>query len=178
MLLILASSTGYFFFAGVRTFAVLFISRRFGLPQAVTTLLVPLVGVGAIAGILTAGRISDRLIRRGWVDARIVVAAAGYLAAAALFLPALLTTSLAVGLPLGSGCGGGHRCPQCSSGCRATRRHAFEAVGAGRSRPHRTPHPARVSSPPALRLPLRGTRRRLVVDRCQRQSERIPCAPG
>ena len=100
MLLILASSAGYFFFAGVRTFAVLFISRRFGLPQAVTTLLVPLVGVGAIVGILTAGRISDWLIRRGRIDARIVVAAVSYLAAAALFLPALLTTSLAIGLPL------------------------------------------------------------------------------
>jgi predicted MFS family arabinose efflux permease len=100
VLLILASSIGYFFFAGVRTFAVLFISRRFGLPQAVTTLLVPLVGVGAIAGILGAGRISDHLIRRGRVDARIIVAALGYLAAVVLFLPALLTTSLAIGLPL------------------------------------------------------------------------------
>lgn len=100
ILLILASSVGYFFFAGVRTFSVLFISRRFGLPQAVTTLLVPLVGVGAIAGILAAGRISDWLIRRGRVDARIVVAAVSYFVAVALFIPTLLTTSLAIGLPL------------------------------------------------------------------------------
>lgn len=100
VLLILASSIGYFFFAGVRTFAVLFISRRFGLPQAVTTLLVPLVGVGAVIGILTAGRLSDWLIRRGRIDARIIVAAGSYLVAVVLFLPALLTTSLVIGLPL------------------------------------------------------------------------------
>ena len=100
VLLILASSIGYFFFAGVRTFAVLFISRRFGLPQTVTTLLVPLVGLGAVVGILTAGRLSDWLIRRGRIDARIIVAAGSYLVAVALFLPALLTTSLVIGLPL------------------------------------------------------------------------------
>jgi predicted MFS family arabinose efflux permease len=68
ILLIVASSVGYFFFAGVRTFAVLFITRRFALPQAVATLMVPLVGAGAIVGIWLGGKVSDRLLGHGRID--------------------------------------------------------------------------------------------------------------
>ena len=100
LIIIIASSLGYFFLAGLRTFAVLFARGHFGVGQGLATLLLAVVGAGAAIGLLTSGRTADKLIRRGHVDARIVVAGASYLAAAALVLPALLSASLLISLPL------------------------------------------------------------------------------
>lgn len=49
---------------------------------------------------MTAGRLADRLLARGHLNARIVVGGASYLIAAALLLPALLSRRLTLGLPL------------------------------------------------------------------------------
>jgi MFS family permease len=100
VLLILSSSLGYFFFAGLRTFALLFARSRYGVTQSVATLLVLVVGIAAIAGLLIAGRSADGLLRRGRLSARLDVGATGYLVAAGLFVPALLTTRLWIALPL------------------------------------------------------------------------------
>lgn len=98
--LILASSLGYFYFAGLRTFAVVFLRGRFDLAQTSATMLLVAVGVGAIVGALATGRLSDWLIDRGHLSARITVAGAAFLAAAALFLPGLLIPSLVIVAPL------------------------------------------------------------------------------
>lgn len=98
--LIAASSLGYFFYGGMQTFAVMFAKARFGLNQAEASLFLLVIGAGAVAGILLAGRLSDALIVRHHVSARPAVAAACYLLAVAMFLPALLTTSLLVAVPL------------------------------------------------------------------------------
>lgn len=98
--LILASSLGYFYFAGLRTFAVVFMRGRFHLAQASATMLLVAVGVGAIVGALGTGRFSDWLIDRGHLTARIIVAGAAFLAAAALFLPGILMPSLFAAAPL------------------------------------------------------------------------------
>ena len=98
--IILASSLGYLFLAGLRTFAIIYARGHFGVGQATATVLLGVVGAGAVLGLLTAGRTADRLIRRGHLSARIVVAAFAYLAAAALLLPALLSTRFFVSLPL------------------------------------------------------------------------------
>ncbi len=98
--IIVASSLGYFFLAGLRTFAVVFASGQFRVGQGLATVVLAVIGLGAVGGLLVAGRLADGLVRRGRVDARIVVAAIGYLVAAALVLPALLSTSLVVSLPL------------------------------------------------------------------------------
>ncbi len=100
VLLILSSALGYFFFAGLRTFALLFSRSRYGVSQSLATLLVLVVGIAAIAGLLAAGRSADGLLRRGRISARLDVGAVGYLVAAGLFVPALLTTNLAIALPL------------------------------------------------------------------------------
>lgn len=94
LVLILASSLGYFFFSGVRTFGIAFAKGRFDLGQLSASLVLLMIGAGALSGILLAGRVSDALIRRHHVTARPATGAACYLLAAALFLPALLTTSL------------------------------------------------------------------------------------
>ena len=98
--IIVASSLGYFFLAGLRTFAVIFIRGHFAIGQTLTILLIGVVGTAAVAGLLLAGRIADREIGRGRISARVVVGAVGYLAAAVLLLPALLTRDLVLAVPL------------------------------------------------------------------------------
>jgi MFS family permease len=98
--IIVASSLGYLFLAGLRTFAVVFARGQFGVGQALATLILGLVGAGSLIGLLTAGRVADRLIERGRIDARIIVAGVSFIVAAALLVPALLSTSLVVAMPL------------------------------------------------------------------------------
>ena len=98
--IILASSLGYLFLAGIRTFAVIFARGHFGVGQATATLLLAFVGAGSLLGLLTSGRLADRLIRRGRIDARVEVAGVSFILAALLLAPALLTTRLALAVPL------------------------------------------------------------------------------
>jgi len=110
VVLIVASSLGYFFFAGLQVFAVIFLRGQYGISEGTATLLVLVVGAAAIIGILVSGLLSDALIRRGGRGragvrrgggnrARLLVGAVGYVAAAVAFVPATLTTSLLVALP-------------------------------------------------------------------------------
>ncbi|MEU8176272.1 MFS transporter [Microbispora hainanensis] len=99
VVLIIASAVGYFFFAGLRSFGVLFLDRQYGLAAAAVTGPALLVGLGALAGVLSGGRVADHLIRRGRLDARMTVPAVAYLTTAVFFVPALLTTSTATALP-------------------------------------------------------------------------------
>lgn len=98
--LIVASAIGYFFFAGMRTFALVFARGHFSLGQGSATAVLFLAGMGAVAGVLLSGRIADRLIVRGRLDARILVGAVAYLFAVLCLLPVLATTSLLLAVPL------------------------------------------------------------------------------
>lgn len=93
-LLIVGSALGYFFFSGVQTFAVIFVRDRFGVGQGVASSLLVVVGVGAVAGVLVSGRVSDALIDRGHLTARPLVAGLSFLLSVVLFVPALLIGSL------------------------------------------------------------------------------------
>ncbi|MFR9775702.1 MFS transporter [Micromonospora sp. MS34] len=99
-LLIVASALGYFFFAGMRTFIVVFAVRHFGIPQTALGALVPVIGVAALAGAVLAGRFTDRALARGHTGVRILVPAFGYVAAALLFVPGVWLTSALAALPL------------------------------------------------------------------------------
>lgn len=98
--LIAASCFGYFFLSGLRTFALIYARGRFGVGAGMATVLFVLIGVAAIAGTLVSGRWTDRFIRRGIVDARLVVGGAGFLAASVAFVPALVNGSLLLAIPL------------------------------------------------------------------------------
>jgi MFS family permease len=98
--LIAAASIGYFFFAGMRTFALVFVRGHLDLGQSAATLVLFVAGIGALTGVLVSGRLADRLVRRGRIDARVLVGAVSYLAACVVFVPALLLGSLPVVLPL------------------------------------------------------------------------------
>ncbi len=100
VLLIVSSALGYFFYAGLKSFAVIFARGQYGISESIATLLAVAVGAAAIAGIIMGGRLADGWLGKGRVDARLIVAGIGYLAAALIFIPALLTHNLVLALPL------------------------------------------------------------------------------
>lgn len=100
VILIVASTLGYFFFAGIRTFALVLTRHRFHLGQATATSLVAVIGVGSLFGLIAGGHLTDRLRQRGWLDARILVAAGCLMLGATLVLPGLFVPRLATALAL------------------------------------------------------------------------------
>jgi predicted MFS family arabinose efflux permease len=65
VVIIVASALGYFFFAGLRSFAVIFATGHYGISKPMATSLILVIGGGALAGVFTGGRVADRLLRRG-----------------------------------------------------------------------------------------------------------------
>jgi len=98
VVLVVGSSFGYFFFTGLSTFGVALLCGRFHVGQAVATLLIYVLGVGALIGVLSTGRIADWLTARGQISGRMMVGGAAFLAAAVFILPTLLTDSLPLAL--------------------------------------------------------------------------------
>jgi MFS family permease len=101
VMLLVAGATGNFFYAGVRTFTVVFIRGHYGLGQTIASSAVGLLGLGALAGVLAGGRLADALLARGRPDARLLVAGVATIASAALWIPPLLATAVPVGLGVG-----------------------------------------------------------------------------
>jgi predicted MFS family arabinose efflux permease len=95
VILIVSSAIGYFFFAGLHTFGLLFVRAHFGLGQLAATSVLVVAGVGAAGGVLAGGRLADRLVRSGRLNARVAVAACSHLAAAVLFVPVFAIAPLA-----------------------------------------------------------------------------------
>ncbi len=100
VVIILASALGYFYFAGLRSFAILFAIGHYGVSKPVATTLIVVLGAGALAGVYAGGRFADRLLRRGHIRARVLVPAVCLLALTPVLAPALVTTSVAIALPL------------------------------------------------------------------------------
>jgi MFS family permease len=94
MLLIIGSALGYFFFAGLQTFALLFVRGHYHASQATAELVLAMLVVGSMVGTLVSGRLTDSLLRRGFLESRVTVPAICYLGAAVLLVPGLLGTSL------------------------------------------------------------------------------------
>jgi MFS family permease len=100
VLIIIASSLAYLFLAGLQTFAVELMRSRYHLGQASASAILVLGGVGAFVGVITAGRLADRLLAKGKSSARITVAAVCFIAAPLLFIPGVLSPWLIVTVPL------------------------------------------------------------------------------
>ena len=100
VVIIVASALGYFFFAGLRSFAVIFATGHYRISKPMATSLILVIGGGALAGVSTGGRVADRLLRRGHVRARVLVPAVCLLALPLVLAPAIAATSVAVALPL------------------------------------------------------------------------------
>lgn len=105
VVVLVADSVGNFFYSGVASFAVLYVSERYRLSNATVDALAPLLAAGVVAGILAGGRAGDRLARTRGGSRRVVLAAVAQLAATALFGVSLLCSSVvsaAVFLALGA----------------------------------------------------------------------------
>jgi MFS family permease len=100
LILIVASSLGYFYLTGLETFGLVYVRHHYGLSQATGTLLLGALGLGALVGVFGGGRLADRSLRRGNVNARITVGGYSFVIAAALLVPALLGRQLVWTLPL------------------------------------------------------------------------------
>lgn len=100
VIIIIASAIGYFFYAGLRTFAIVFVQEHYSLGQGELTAFIPVIGLAALAGVLAGGRLADRLVRQGVVTARVIVPGVAFVLSALLFLPGLLTERAMIALPL------------------------------------------------------------------------------
>ena len=99
VVLILASAFGYYFLAGVQTFGIEFTTHQYGIDQALANLLLLVVGAGAVVGVLAGGAVGDALLRRGYLNGRIVVSAIAAAATVVLFIPAVFTHSALTAVP-------------------------------------------------------------------------------
>jgi MFS family permease len=97
-LLIISSSLGYFFFAGLQTFAVVYIRGHFHASQGTATLVLGLLVLGSLVGTLVSGPITDALVRRGMLGVRTWAPALCYLGATVVLIPGLLSSSLSSGV--------------------------------------------------------------------------------
>jgi MFS family permease len=88
--LIVSSALGYFFLAGLSTFAVVFVRGHYHVGQTTATLVLGLLVVGSLIGVLVSGRLTDWMLRRGFLNARMYVPGVCYIAAAVLLIPGLL----------------------------------------------------------------------------------------
>ncbi len=92
VMLIIGSSLGYFYFAGLQTFATLFVRGHYHASQATAELVLALLVVGALVGTLLSGRITDLMVRNGMIEARVWVPAICFVGAGILLVPGLLGT--------------------------------------------------------------------------------------
>ncbi len=106
VILIISGALGYYFLAGVETFGVEFVSGsgkathgQYHVAQAFANGLLLVVGVGAVAGVLVAGPLSDALLRRGRLASRVQVPAIAASVTVVMMIPALVTHSVLTALP-------------------------------------------------------------------------------
>jgi len=93
-LMIFGSSLGYFYFAGLSTFALLFVKGHYHASQAEAELVLALLVVGGIVGTVVGGRVGDLMLRHGRLAARVWFAGLCYIAAAGLLAVGLLKSGL------------------------------------------------------------------------------------
>jgi MFS family permease len=97
--LILASAGGYYFLSGVQTFGVEFVTKQYGIAQALSTLVLLVVGAAGVVGVLAGGALGDFFLHRGFLNGRILVSATAATLAVVLFVPAIFIRSPLTALP-------------------------------------------------------------------------------
>ena len=100
LVIIIASTLAYFYLSGVNGFALLYAQRHYRISQSAATLVAIAVGAGTVAGILAGGQVSDRLLHRGTLNARVIVPMAALLASLPFLALGFLSGSLLAAVPL------------------------------------------------------------------------------
>jgi MFS family permease len=98
VMMIISSSLGYFYFAGLQTFALLFVKGHYHVSQATSELVLALLVIGALLGTLISGWLADELVRRGYLNSRVWIPGVCYLAAGVLLIPGLIMNQLSPAL--------------------------------------------------------------------------------
>jgi MFS family permease len=96
--MIIGTSLGYFYYSGLSAFALLFVKGHYHAGQATADFILGVLVVGAVAGTLISGRLTDLMLARGMLKARVLVPAGCYVLAALLLIPGFLSSSLTPGL--------------------------------------------------------------------------------
>ena len=99
VILIIASACAYYFLAGVEIFGTEFTRDQYHINQAVASLMLLVLGAGAIPGVLAGGAAGDALLRRGHLTGRVLISALAATATVILFIPAIFTRDLIAALP-------------------------------------------------------------------------------
>lgn len=97
---VVALTVGQLLLFGIGFWAIAYFKRVHGLDEAQAGGLAATLALSSAIGIVGGGYLADRRLRRGHINARIHVAAVGSLIATALLIPAFLSTSLRVTVPL------------------------------------------------------------------------------
>ncbi|MFE1015218.1 hypothetical protein ACFW4M_28535 [Streptomyces sp. NPDC058794] len=100
LIMITASSLGYFFCAGVRTFGVLFATQQYGIPRSAASAMAIVIGAGGIIGLYLGGHGAARLLGADNLNGRILVPLVWLLVSPLILAPALLATSPLTAVPL------------------------------------------------------------------------------
>ncbi len=98
--IIIASALAYYYVAGLQAFIVVFLRGRFDLGQSAASTLLITVGIAVVIGTLVTGPLSDRLIARGRIAGRPLIAGVSCLFAVAFALPGLLIPVFLVAWPI------------------------------------------------------------------------------
>lgn len=94
VLMIISSALGYFFFSGLSTFALLFVRGHYHQSQVMSEVVLAALVGGAMVGTLISGPITDAMLRRGVLEARVSVPAICYVGAGILLIPGFVSTKL------------------------------------------------------------------------------------
>lgn len=98
LLLVMASSLAYYFFGGVRGFGMIYLTGHYGVSRGVLTWWILVIGLGALAGVMFGGFLSERLLQRGWFATRVVLPGIAVFLSALLFGVGIWTTNLYIGI--------------------------------------------------------------------------------
>lgn len=94
VMLIASSALGYFFLSGLQIFVVVFVRGHYRVGQGSAMLVIALLVLGGLIGTLISGRITDAMLRRGVLHARVLVPAICYIGAVGLLVPGILASTL------------------------------------------------------------------------------------
>ena len=93
---LMALTISQFFSGALAYWGIEFFKRAFDLNATRAGAFAPVIGAGAVLGLLLGGEVADRLLARGDVNARVHVVTVASVLASVFLLPAFLSTSLAV----------------------------------------------------------------------------------
>ena len=98
LMLIIGTSLGYFYYQGLSAFALLFVKGHYHASQATAELILAALVIAGVTGTLISGRLTDLMLARGMLKARVLVPAICYVLAALLLVPGFISTSLGLAL--------------------------------------------------------------------------------